>query len=254
MAWIEVHDTLPDHWKADDLAQELGIPLTLAIGHLVCLWLKAIRFKPGGKLIGVSKVTIAKWAQWKGNPEQFVDALGKHKWLDNLGGRGKTLSIHDWPVYTRSYQKAVADRDRKRRARGRGQSKDSPRTGAVDRTGPDRTRPDQTIPDPPPAPALKSGSVAAQIASNWRAMNRNTMAQAAVTDRVQNFIDQGMNVEVALARSMHPKLGLGKPWDVFEPLIPPDGGSRTETMAEYRTRRDAKKESDAKFGGGQCTE
>lgn len=247
MAWIEVHDTLPDHWKAEELAQELDISLTLTIGHLVCLWLKAIRFKPGGKLISVSKGTISKWAQWQGNPDQFVDALVKHKWLDKLGGRGKTLGIHDWEVYTRSFQKAVADRERKRRARGGGKSKDSPRTGAVDLTG---TEPDQTRTDPPPEGALKSGSNAAQIASNWRAMNRNTMSQGSVTDRVQNYLDQGMNAEVAITRSMDPKLGLGKPWDVFEPLIPPDSLNRGETMAEYRKRRDAKKESDRKFGGG----
>jgi len=249
MAWIEVHDTLPDHWKADELAQELGTSLPLTIGHLVCLWLKAIRFKPGGRLIGVSKVTIAKWAQWNGNPEEFVGALVKHGWLGNLGGRGRTLGIHDWEVYTRSFQKAIADRDRKRRARGGGKSEDSPRTGAVDRTGPDQTGTEQNRTDPQPGGALKSGSNAAQIASNWRAMNRNTMSQAAVTDRVQNLIDQGMDVQVALARSMHPKLGLGKPWDVFEPLVPKNGGDRAETMEEYRKRRDAKKESDKKFGG-----
>ncbi|MHC4176026.1 MAG: hypothetical protein ACYSWU_00880 [Planctomycetota bacterium] len=247
MAWIEVHDTLPDHWKADELADDLSISLPLTIGHLVCLWLKAIRFKPGGKLVGVSKVTIAKWAQWGGNADEFVDALVRHGWVDNLGGRGKTLGIHDWTVYTRSFQKAIADRDRKRRARGRGKSEDSPRTGAVDQTGPDQTGTEQTRPDPPPGGALKSGSVAAQIASNWRAMNRNTMSQAAVTDRVQNYLDQGMNAEVALARSMDPKLGLGKPWDVFEPIVPQNGEDRAETMAEYRKRRDVKKEVDEKF-------
>jgi hypothetical protein len=148
VAWIEVHDTLPDHWKAEELAQELDIPLTVTIGHLVCLWLKVIRFKPGGKLIGVSKGTISKWAQWQGDPDQFVNALTKHEWLDKLGGRGKTLGVHDWEVYTRSYQKAIADRERKRRARGRGKSEDIPRTGAVDRTRPDQTRTDLD-PSPP---------------------------------------------------------------------------------------------------------
>ena len=42
MAWIELHDNLPDHQKTIDLANELRIDKDTVVGKLVRLWTWAL--------------------------------------------------------------------------------------------------------------------------------------------------------------------------------------------------------------------
>lgn len=149
MAWIEFHDTISDHPKTVRLAHDLGIEAAHAVGLLGCLWTWTIRFKPEGRLTGLSEVEIANACKWGGKPGPLVQALKDHGWLDRMGGRGKTLKVHKWEFYTRHWRKMQRDAARKRRGRGGGHSADDPRNGAVtgpqqpDQTGPDRTGPTQ---------------------------------------------------------------------------------------------------------------
>ena len=93
MAWIELHQSLPTHRKTLDLADALNIIPAQAVGHVACLWLWALDNAPDGDLSEIKARTLARAAQWDGDPEPFLQALTVAGFL--AGG-----AIHDWQDYT----------------------------------------------------------------------------------------------------------------------------------------------------------
>lgn len=93
MAWLKIDQTLRDHHKICDAADELQVDPAHMTGMMVLLWLWAIDNAPSGSLAGVSAGTIARGAQYGGDPTAFVEALKRQELLDE-GPDG--LQIHDW--------------------------------------------------------------------------------------------------------------------------------------------------------------
>ena len=61
MAWLQVHQTLKDHRKLFDAADELEITPPHMMGLLVSFWLWALDNAPKGDLAGMTKeLTIAR--------------------------------------------------------------------------------------------------------------------------------------------------------------------------------------------------
>lgn len=119
MAWIEVHQSLPGHYKIDDLKEMLGIKTTAqAVGHMVMLWLWAVDNAPDGDISHISPRSIARSAGWAGKPDQFVEALKTAGFLNS------DMSIHDWSSYAgmlinKRANKRASNRDRQLRYRDR---------------------------------------------------------------------------------------------------------------------------------------
>lgn len=117
MAWIEVHQSLPTHRKTLAAADALDLSPAQLVGHIVCLWLWAIDNAPDGHL-NVSVRTVARAAQWDGDPQAFVDALTAAGFLED------GMLIHDYEDYIGKLidrRKANADRMAARRHVARAQ-------------------------------------------------------------------------------------------------------------------------------------
>lgn len=109
LPWIRVYNDLPDHPKADALAELLGE--ARAWTHVVELWLWASRVRPDGDLAGIAPSLIARRSGWTGEPEQFVSALRVAGWLDGT-------RLHGWEEHQGAHSAKLArDRERLRAAR-----------------------------------------------------------------------------------------------------------------------------------------
>lgn len=135
MAWIELHDTLPQNKKIVRLKRNLKIKTAQAVGHVCLLWLWAVNNAEDGNLRDLDSADIAEIADWQKGADTFVQALCEVGFLDK--SEDGTLAIHDWPSYagrlmeqreiTREQQKA---RQQKRRQKLR----DAALAGAFDNT------------------------------------------------------------------------------------------------------------------------
>lgn len=115
MAWIELHDTLPDHPKLMALAEYLNVDESAALGYLCAFWLWATKYAQDGKLATVAPRAIARGAKWHGDPAAFVESLFQAGWLD---ANDDGLSIHDWHDYAgRLIDMRAANRARMRSKR-----------------------------------------------------------------------------------------------------------------------------------------
>ena len=117
MAWIQVHQTLKDHRKLFDAADELEVSPPHMMGLLVSFWLWALDNAPSGNLEGITPRMIARAAQWEGQAEKLTTALIRAGWLDEKDGG--TLEIHDWYEYAGKLidqRQAEKIRSQKRRA------------------------------------------------------------------------------------------------------------------------------------------
>ena len=116
MAWIQVHQTLKDHRKLFDAADELEISPPHMMGLLISFWLWALDNAPTGKLDGITHRMIARAAQYEGDAEKLAAALIRAGWLDeNEDGE---LEIHDWYEYAGKLidqRKAEKERSQRRR-------------------------------------------------------------------------------------------------------------------------------------------
>lgn len=129
MAWIQVHQQLKDHRKLLTAADELEIDPPYMLGLLVSFWLWALDNTPSGSLDGVNSRTIARAAQWNGNPDDFVAALCHAGLID--GEPGETMALHDWYEYTGKLidqREAEKNRSRRRRAAAQAEPADASRT------------------------------------------------------------------------------------------------------------------------------
>ena len=94
MAWIELHQTLPQNKKTLKLKRLLKIKTPQAVGHLCMLWLWALDNAPDGDLSEFLFEDIAEvCGVEEKNAEKFVDALIKSGFVD------ADLVLHDWCAY-----------------------------------------------------------------------------------------------------------------------------------------------------------
>ena len=97
MAWIELHQSLPTHRKAKQLARLLGLKTPRdtpqVVGHVCMLWLWAIDNALDGCLAGIDPEDIAEAAGWAKAPDVFLAALIGSGFVDG------DMRIHDWDIY-----------------------------------------------------------------------------------------------------------------------------------------------------------
>lgn len=119
LAWIEVHQTLPNHRKTIEAAAILDISPVQMIGHLICLWLWALDNAPDGVMYtsrnALRNKMVANVSQWDGDPDAFVDALVESGFLNEIDD---ALELHDWYDYAgKLMETRKANRERQRRYR-----------------------------------------------------------------------------------------------------------------------------------------
>lgn len=115
MAWIELHQAVWTHRKTVSLAIKLGLDATYAAAHIIRLWTWALDNVEDGDLSGLPPEVIAFGADWKGDPETFVNAAIYAKWLDETE---EGLYIHDWEDYAgKLMERRAAERERSRKRR-----------------------------------------------------------------------------------------------------------------------------------------
>ena len=72
MAWLQVHQTLKDHRKLFDAADQLEVEPPHMMGLLVSFWLWALDNAPTGSLVDITPRMISRAAQWDGDPEKLA--------------------------------------------------------------------------------------------------------------------------------------------------------------------------------------
>jgi len=87
---IRVAVAFPHHPKTSLLEKKLGVQ---GPWSLVCLWTYAAQYKADGKLTNMTNEEVGIAARWPGDPDEFISALLKVKFLDK---DGDMLVIHDW--------------------------------------------------------------------------------------------------------------------------------------------------------------
>ena len=97
MAWLQVHQTLKDHRKLFDAADQLEVEPPHMMGLLVSFWLWALDNAPTGSLSDITPRMISRAAQWDGDPEKLAKTLIRAGWIDEK--EDGTLEIHDWYEY-----------------------------------------------------------------------------------------------------------------------------------------------------------
>lgn len=108
MAWIELHQSLRDHHKIMDLADDLGIEEAHAIGCCASLWLWCLDYAPEGNLPHNHR-KIARAAKWNGDADAFVQAMMTCGFIEG------DYTVHDWDEYAlKLIERKRANRDRMR--------------------------------------------------------------------------------------------------------------------------------------------
>lgn len=94
MAWIEVHDTLPDHPKVLRAAKALKLDSDALVGKLVRLWVWALGNREDGVLNDLDADRLDVIMQYKGKASALLEALIANRLLDALPD--EHYMIHDW--------------------------------------------------------------------------------------------------------------------------------------------------------------
>ena len=94
MAWIEVHDTLPDHPKVLRAAKTLKLDSDALVGKLVRLWVWALGNREDGVLNDLDADRLDVIMQYKGKASALLEALVTNRLLDALPD--EHYMIHDW--------------------------------------------------------------------------------------------------------------------------------------------------------------
>ena len=108
MAWMELHDTLPDHPKVICAAAALKLDKDTFVGKLTRLWLWALNHRESGFLRDNEAETVAEIMRFKGRPAALMAALLGAGLLDVTEGG---YMIHDWQE---SVGMLMASREEKR--------------------------------------------------------------------------------------------------------------------------------------------
>ena len=107
MAWLQVHQTLKDHRKLFDAADQLEVEPPHMMGLLVSFWLWALDNAPTGSLVDITPRMISRAAQWDGEPEKLAKTLIRAGWIDEK--EDGTLEIHDWYEYAGKPRKSAPE-------------------------------------------------------------------------------------------------------------------------------------------------
>lgn len=94
MAWIEVHDTLPDHPKVLRAAKALKLDSDALVGKLVRLWVWALGNREDGVLNDLDADRLDVIMQYRGKASALLEALVVNRLLDALSD--EHYMIHDW--------------------------------------------------------------------------------------------------------------------------------------------------------------
>ncbi len=94
MAWIEVHDTLPDHPKVLRAAKALKLDSDALVGKLVRLWVWALGNREDGVLNDLDADRLDVIMQYRGKASALLEALVANRLLDALPN--EHYMIHDW--------------------------------------------------------------------------------------------------------------------------------------------------------------
>lgn len=94
MAWIDVHDTLPDHPKVLRAAKTLKLDSDALVGKLVRLWVWALGNREDGMLNDLDADRLDVIMQYKGKSSALLEALVANRLLDALPD--EHYMIHDW--------------------------------------------------------------------------------------------------------------------------------------------------------------
>lgn len=161
MAWIETHQALVTHRKTLALADELGVSVPTAVGHLICLWTWALDNAPDGNLAGVRSKSLATAGYWRKRPDDFVAALVNAGFIDSAPD--VPVRLHDWDDYGGRYTYQRERNKKNQQAhRKRLQGGDKPLTSpstVQEITGQDRTGDDPPV-RPPDGGAERTCSLA----------------------------------------------------------------------------------------------
>ena len=116
LLWVPLFEDLLDNAKTWKLAAFIKADEIRAAGHLVALWLWAIRKRPSGIFEPDEGMIISKAMRWAGDAEAMAVSMRDIGWLDVVkGGKtGSRLELHDWPSYVgllRSVQAARKQAD-----------------------------------------------------------------------------------------------------------------------------------------------
>ncbi len=147
MAWIELHQTLPNHRKIMKLRRILKIKTPQAVGHVAMLWLWSIDNAPDGDLSRVDIEDIAAACEWTKSAETFVNAMKAAELIDD------DMKLHDWGEYTGQLMERREERrkkDRERQARYR--AKKAAQKAAEGAGGQKPTPPPEPMPEPAEEP------------------------------------------------------------------------------------------------------
>lgn len=146
MAWIKVEQTLVNHNKVLDVADDLEIEVTQATGMMILIWLWALDNAPDGSLKNVRPRSLATAAQWKGDPDAFVEALKNAGLLDEA--EDGSLYLHDWHEYGgKLTEKRIAERERSRERRRKTEGQPTGDQETTDGRPTDRPTDDQETTD-----------------------------------------------------------------------------------------------------------
>lgn len=125
MAWMELHDTLPDHYKVIGASSALKMDKDAFVGKLVRLWLWALNHRESGFLRENEAETVAEIMRYRGKPATLIAALLEAGLIDREEGGYR---IHGWEdsvgmlISKREEQRAMS-RERKRKSRSKAQQK-----------------------------------------------------------------------------------------------------------------------------------
>lgn len=115
MAWIELHQSLPQHRKLLALRDALGVRTPAAIGHMCLLWLWALDNAPDGDLSALPAKQLAEICQFNVRRADALAAALRTSGFVDFDGQ-----LHDWSDYTgRLIDQRAANRERQRRRRAR---------------------------------------------------------------------------------------------------------------------------------------
>lgn len=115
MAWIELHQALPQHRKLLALRDALRLRTPAALGHMCLLWLWALDNAPDGDLSALPPRQLAEICQFNARRAgELATALRTSGFVDADG------RLHDWGDYTgRLIDQRAANRERQRQRRAR---------------------------------------------------------------------------------------------------------------------------------------
>ena len=115
IAWIELHQSLPQHRKLLALRDALGVRTPAAIGHMCLLWLWALDNAPDGDLSALPAKQLAEICQFNVRRADALAAALRTSGFVDFDGQ-----LHDWSDYTgRLIDQRAASRERQRRRRAR---------------------------------------------------------------------------------------------------------------------------------------